>query len=265
MIRRCRSVPLHTRQPPGHHFQHPARLFSQTRYHGDDRAASAASSSPKAVPRAKLIYPDVPSSTHHADLASFVSYAKRTGLDERSTVYVGTHYEYSVAAALRRYGFHLVRVGGASDRGTDLVGTWVLPSLLAQQQHRQHQQEEPARVLVQCKAGAGAQRVGPQHVRELEGAFVGAPAGWRGDGVLGLLVGERPATKGVRDALGRSRWPVVYVCCSRAGAVSQMLWNRAAEEAGLEGYAVVPRRVAGSDESELVLMHNGRVVKDLAV
>ncbi|PNY29752.1 Uncharacterized protein, mitochondrial [Tolypocladium capitatum] len=194
----------------------------------------------------KLIYPDAPSS-QHSNLTTFLAYAKRTGLDDESTVFVGTHYEYTVAATLTRYGFFLKRIGGASDYGTDLVGTWTLPSL-----------SQPLRVLAQCKAGA--QRVGPQHVRELEGAFVGAPVGWRGDGVLGVLVSERAATKGVRDSLGRSRWPMAYACCSRDGAVTQVLWNRRAEEEGLEGYGVAPRHVEGRSDAELVLMRNGKVI-----
>ncbi|UNI13517.1 hypothetical protein JDV02_000256 [Purpureocillium takamizusanense] len=213
-----------------------------------------------------LEWPHAPS-PHHADLASFLSYARRTGLDDKSTVYVGTRYEYVAAAALRRYGFYLRRIGGSSDRGVDLVGTWTLPSPppRKQQQQEQQQQQSPLRVLVQCKAGRG-HKVGPQHVRELEGAFVGAPAGWRRGGVLGVLATERPATKGVRDALGRSRWPLAYVCCSSGeGVVSQMLWNRAAGELGLEGYAVVPRRGVGGEESALVLMYDGAVVGDLSV
>ncbi|KND88818.1 Uncharacterized protein, mitochondrial [Tolypocladium ophioglossoides CBS 100239] len=200
----------------------------------------------KGPPHIKLIYPDPPSA-QHSNLTAFLAYAKRTGLDGKSTVFVGTHYEYTVAATLSRYGFFLKRIGGASDYGTDLVGTWTLPSL-----------SQPLRVLVQCKAGA--QRVGPQHVRELEGAFVGAPVGWRGDGVLGVLVSERAATKGVRDSLGRSRWPMAYACCSRDGAVTQMLWNRRAEEEGLEGYSVAPKHVEGRNDAELVLMRNGEVI-----
>lgn len=194
------------------------------------------------------VYPDAPS-PHHSDLVSFLSYAKRRGLDEASSVYVGTRYEYTAAAALARYGFVLRRIGGASDGGIDLVGTWALPSLA-----------RPVRAIVQCKAGA--RRVGPQHVRELEGAFGGAPPGWRGpDGVLGLLASEGAATKGVRESLGRSRWPMMYVCCSAAGAVTQLLWNTRADEIGLEGYSAVPRRVAGRDELELMLMHNGSIAK----
>ncbi|KYK59256.1 conserved fungal protein [Drechmeria coniospora] len=202
---------------------------------------------PKLTDEEPLLYPDSPS-THHSDLATFLAHAKRSGLNEKSTVYVGTHYEYTVAAAVSKYGFALRRVGGASDHGTDLIGTWALPTL-----------SRPWRTLVQCKGGA-AQKVGPQHVRELEGAFVGAPVGWRGHGVLGMLVSERAATKGVRDSLGRSRWPMAYVCCSKGGTVKQMLWNQQAEDGGLAGYAVAPKYAADGKEPELVLLHNGNIV-----
>lgn len=209
---------------------------------------SSSNSSPDpdspSVSGAALTYPDAPSS-QHADLSSFLAYAQRTGLNELSTIYVGTHYEYAAAKSLAKYGFFLKRVGGASDRGTDLVGTWTLPTT-----------PSPLRVLVQCKAGA--QRVGPHHVRELEGAFVGAPPGWRGHGVLGLLVSERSATKGVREALGRSRWPMGYVLCSKEGVVGQMLWNRRAEEEGLDGLGVVARH--GEGEMDVGLMWKGKLL-----
>jgi hypothetical protein len=207
-------------------------------------------------------------------MTSFLSYAQRTGLDENSTVYVGTHYEYTVASALSRYGFYLRRIGGASDRGTDLVGTWTLPSNASSDASPSSsssssssppQAQTKLKILMQCKAGSG-QRVGPQHVRELEGAFAGAPVGWRGtNGVLAVLACERPATKGVREALGYSRWPMAYVFCKRGGGcgvVRQMLWNRRAEEEGLEGLGVGTRHVAGDDENgkELVLMSKGRAL-----
>lgn len=180
----------------------------------------------------KLHYPEAPSKNQHHDLASYVAYAARTGLDVHSNVYVGTHYEYTIAAALGRLGFSLRRIGGQSDKGIDLLGTWSVPSTPA---------HLPLRVLLQCKAYANtkkAGKVGPQFVRELEGAYVGAPSGWRGSGVVGLLVTQRPATKGVRDALARSRWPLGYVSCSQDGTLEQMLWNHRAEEEGLEGMGV---------------------------
>ncbi|CAH0048648.1 unnamed protein product [Clonostachys solani] len=196
----------------------------------------------------KLLYPENRTASHHRDLPTFLAYAKRSGLDEKSTVFVGTHYEYTIAAALSRYGFSLKRVGGASDCGVDLLGTWTPPKT-----------KRAMKTLVQCKAGA--QRAGPNLIRELEGAFVGAPVGWRGSGVLGLLVSERPATKGVRESMGRSRWPMGYLCCSREGVLKQMIWNHRAEEEGLEGFDVATRHVDGQEgEEELILLRNGVVL-----
>ncbi len=192
-----------------------------------------------------LVYPG-PSSTKHHDLPSFLQYAERSGLDPQSPTYVGTRYEYSVASSLRDLGFSLQRVGGSSDYGIDLLGTWSVPS-----------SPEPIRVLVQCKALS--QKIGPHLIRELEGAFVGAPAGWRGPGVVGLMVTEKPATKGVRDSMGRSRWPMAFVSCSRTGRVQQMLWNQRAGEEGLEGLGVGTRySEKAGDEARLVLMWKGK-------
>lgn len=192
-----------------------------------------------------LIYPEPPT-TQHNSLSSFISYAERSGLEQKSTVFVGTHYEYTVALSLSRYGFALKRIGGQSDYGTDLLGVWTPPST-----------SQTMKVLVQCKAGTS--RVGPNYIRELEGAFVGAPSGWRGSGVLGLLVSQRPATKGVRDGMGRSKLPMGYVCCEGDGAVKQMVWNRRAEEEGLERFGVTTRHGERGD-MELVLIKDGKIL-----
>ncbi|KAK1720724.1 hypothetical protein BDP67DRAFT_500687 [Colletotrichum lupini] len=193
----------------------------------------------------ELLYPDAPSTNHH-DMTSFLAYANRTGLDVASTVYVGTRYEYTVSSALAQYGIHAIRVGGASDQGIDLLGTWSLPS-----------RAENLKVIIQCKGGA--QRVGPSIVRELEGSFIGAPVGWRGEGVIAFLVSEKPASKGVRESLGRSRWPMGFISCSREGSVQQMLWNQRADEEGLRGIGVTMRHTEnGEGESQIVLTHNGK-------
>lgn len=194
---------------------------------------------------AALIYPEPPT-TNHRDLTSFLTHAERSGLDPKSTLYVGTHYEYTAAQSLSKYGFHLRRIGGHSDYGIDLLGTWSVPS-----------SPEPLRVLVQCKATA--RKSAPNLIRELEGAFVGAPVGWRGSGVLGLFVTEKTATKGVRDSLARSRWPMAFVSCSREGRVQQMLWNGRAEEEGLAGLGVGIRHGGEHNEAEpeLVLTWKG--------
>ncbi|KAM0279084.1 hypothetical protein ACHAQH_004770 [Verticillium albo-atrum] len=171
---------------------------------------------------------------------------KRNSLNPGSTVYVGTHYEYTVASAIARYGVEARRVGGASDCGIDLLGVWRIP-----------QQSQNLRVIFQCKAGS--QRTGPSLIRELEGSFAGAPVGWRGTKVLAFLVSERTATKGVRESLGRSQWPMGFISCTKDGAVQQMLWNRRAEEEGLEGIGVGMRYPGGEDsDPEVVLTCNGR-------
>ncbi|KAK4145867.1 uncharacterized protein C8A04DRAFT_10300 [Dichotomopilus funicola] len=202
-----------------------------------------------------LIYPSAPS-PHHTSLTTFLAYATRTGLDQSSTVYVGTHFEYTTAAALSPYGFSLRRVGGSSDGGIDLLGVWTLPRPAATRS-RTAILTTPLRVLAQCKA---IQQPGPHLIRELEGAFASAPAGWRGTngGVIGALVAERLATKGIREALARSRWPMVFVACSRAGYVEQLMWNRRAEDEGLEGYGVGMKYNASGDARELVLTWKGR-------
>jgi Protein of unknown function (DUF2034) len=192
----------------------------------------------------ELAYPDSQSPNHH-DLNSFLEYASRIDMDPKSTTYVGTHYEYTVQAALERLGMSLKRIGGKSDYGIDLLGTWQLPSA-----------PQPLKVLIQCKAFT--RKIEPSQARELEGAFVGAPSGWRGVGVLGLLVSQKSATKGVREALGRSRWPMGYVLCGADGKILQMLWNRRAEQEGLDGIEVGLKYTGGDrNDKEVILTHKG--------
>lgn len=183
-----------------------------------------------------LILPKPAASQSHHDLSSYLDYANRVGLPPTSTTYVGTHYEYTVQHTLRRLGFALTRIGGRDDSGVDLLGTWSLPSL-----------PYPMRVIVQCKAFKG--KLGPNLIRELQGAFVGAPSGWRGEGVMGILVSPKSATKGVREAMGRSQWPMGWLMLESPagqgrvsqGRVSQLLWNRAAATIGLEGMTVTTK------------------------
>lgn len=212
------------------------------------------SSSTRLFTSTTLRYSQALSKDQHHDLASYITYAKRTGLDEGSKVFVGTHYEYSIASALRPLGFHLRRVGGQSDKGIDLLGTWTLPST---------PDKLPMRVLIQCKAfsAIGTAKIGPQYIRELEGAHLGAPLGWCDSSVMGLLVTPRPATKGVREALTHSRWPIGYVLCSRDGVLEQILWNRRAEEEGLEGIGITTKYTGEGRHGaqSLVLTWKGRV------
>jgi Protein of unknown function (DUF2034) len=200
-----------------------------------------------------------PGTPNHHDLPTFLSYANRIGLSTTSTTYVGTHYEYKVQSTLRRLGFSLTRIGGRDDSGIDLLGTWNLPS-----------NPHPLRVIVQCKALKG--KLGPNLVRELEGAFIGAPNGWGGGGVLGILVSPKSATKGVREALGRSKWAMGWIMVETEGdkgKVRQVLWNRAAANIGLEGITVTMRygeNKEGGDgalDSECALMWKDKMIEGL--
>ncbi|KAJ4270307.1 hypothetical protein NW762_001986 [Fusarium torreyae] len=192
----------------------------------------------------KLIYPEAPSK-EHSDLATFLAYVERTRLNKRSTVYRGTHYEYTVANTLSQYGFFLKRVGGASDRGMDLLGTWTLPST-----------SQTSKVILQCKAGAKS--ASPMYIRELKGAMAAAPPGWRGTDVLGLLVAEKPATKGVQNEMHTADVALGYVCCSKEGEVVQLLWNIKAQEMGLEGVSVGVKY--GEQKNQLVLIKRGEML-----
>ncbi|KAJ5093651.1 hypothetical protein N7456_009512 [Penicillium angulare] len=198
------------------------RGFSTTRSHND--------LSPFTRRLFKLPSAPSPPSQHHDSLAQFLTYASRISLPETSTVYVGTHYEYTVLQSLRRYALALHRIGGRDDAGIDLAGTWHLP---------EHERERAVRVLVQCKALKT--KLGPNLVRELEGALRQAPVGWRTGQTVGMLVSPREATKGVRDALARSSFPLFWMMVERDGTLRQALWNARAEEMGLGALGVETR------------------------
>lgn len=190
----------------------------------------------------------------HNSLASFLAHARTTALSPTSTVYTGTYYEYLCLQTLSRLGFTLTRTGGRSDHGIDLLGHWTLPSLPV-----------PLRALVQCKALKA--KSSPETVRELEGIFAGAPVGWRGDSVVGVLCAKREATKGVREAVRRSTVPALWVMLEDVGEghgrVRQVLWNRRVSELGAEGVGVglryLPREGAEGVEKEVVLTWKGEV------
>jgi len=209
-------------------------------------------------------------SPQHHDLRSFLNYVQRTGLSKASSVYAGTRYEYVVQATLQRYGFDLVRCGGRGDLGVDLVGYWYLPT--------RTKGPGPLRVVVQCKwAGGKGTKMGPNLVRELEGAARGIRVpGWRDlDHTVGVLVGSRPATAGVTDGMRRSTRALAWVMLEEEGEqqqgehldgelslgrVKQVLWNQRARELGLEGVDVV-RRYDRNGKEEVVLMYRGNLVK----
>lgn len=159
----------------------------------------------------------------HHDLASFLDYAAKANLKTGTNVYKGHHYEYTVVEALKRYDFTLQKMGRSNDLGIDLLGTWNLPM-----------EPRELRVLIQCKAS----RPKPSFVRELAGAYAGAPAGWKGEDVMALLITRDPATLGVREALQRSRSPMGFAQITELGIMKQFMWNYAAGESRLTGMSV---------------------------
>ncbi|CAL5868166.1 uncharacterized protein PFLUO_LOCUS2390 [Penicillium psychrofluorescens] len=186
-------------------------------------------------------FPTAPTpSTHHHDLPSFLSYAERISLPQTSTVYVGTHYEYTVLHKLRQCALTLHRVGGRDDAGIDLMGTWHLP---------ERERELALRVVVQCKSLKT--KLGPNLVRELEGALRNAPVGWRTEQTVGMLVSPREATKGVRDAMARSGYPLLWMMVERDGTMRQALWNARAELLGLGPLGVETRYTGGDGGGDL--------------
>ena len=220
-----------------------------------------------------------PPTQNHNDLSSFLRYAARTSLNDNSTTYVGTHYEYTVQETLRRYSFSLHRVGGRADAGIDLAGTWHVPPPRIGDQRQRRTQNPPLRVVAQCKAFRA--KLGPNLVRELEGAFRYSLPGFRTEWKLGMLVSPREATKGVRDALASSPFPLMWMMMDREGSIAQVLWNaRAEDNLGLRPLCVEKRYRLPSDNGdgkdgrpvqEVVLTWNGQelphmdlVEKDMA-
>ena len=202
----------------------------------------------------------------HHSLATFLAHARRTSLSRKSSLYIGTRYEYLCLSALSRLSFRaLTRTGGRGDLGIDLRGRWALPTL---------PYELPA--LVSCKANKGG--IGPEIVRELEGTV-----GRRGD--VGVLVGRKEATKGVREAVRRSAVGVMWVMVDEAdnreadeegelleneeddekvpvGRVRQVLWNEKVEIMGATGLGVGVRYFegwSGKLEKEVCLTWKGRI------
>ena len=89
--------------------------------------------------------------------------------------------------------------------------------------------------------------------------------------MLGLLVANREATKGMREALGRSGLPLGFVMVtSGEGRVVQFVWNQEAARQGLEGVGVTNRYLGDTGsgrgngegvEREIALTWNGWAFK----
>lgn len=168
----------------------------------------------------------IQSSTEHHDLQSFLTFAKQKGLSSETAVYKGTHYEYTVMESLKQFGFHLHRTGKSNDKGIDLLGHWRLPG-----------KPYEIKVLLQCKLSRGM----PASIRELEGAYAGAPSEWQGDSVLALLATSKNLTKGVLDGVQRSHSSLGALHIEPDGLTRQFIWNSIAGDRGLAGVGVTAK------------------------
>lgn len=165
----------------------------------------------------------------HHDLASYLVFCQQNDVNTDSTVHKGTLYEYVVAEALKRFSITLERRGKAGDLGIDLLGSWKQPPVNGQSRSQ--------RLFVQCKLSKPL----PALIRELEGTYVGAPAGWKGDSTLGLLASSHEASPGACLAITRSDLPLGFVQVTKEGIVKQFIWNDVARSSCLPHVGVTYR------------------------
>ncbi|GAB1522406.1 hypothetical protein RhiXN_08343 [Rhizoctonia solani] len=90
-----------------------------------------------------------------------------TAVSKLSTIVVGRAFEdRSLSLLQSRLSMTLTRVGGPGDGGVDLQGWWWIPRQAAK--HDTNDQRRGIRVIASCKALKS--KLGPVHLRELEGA-----------------------------------------------------------------------------------------------
>jgi len=124
--------------------------------------------------------------------------------------------------------------------------------------------------IVQCKNLKA--KAGPNLIRELEGAFVGAPLDWRGEDVIGVLCAGKEATKGVKEAMRNARrglmWCHIEEAAEGLGRVRQLFWNEKVSAQGANSVEVGVRYLPGAGtrnggggvvETEVVLTEDGEV------
>lgn len=96
---------------------------------------------------------------------------KRPGKRSYSAVSLGKHFEKMAVAALTRHSFDVYVCGGPKDKGVDFRGKWRLKDLCVP-------------VVGQCRKYK--KRLGPRHVREMEGVL-----GRESEDTLGILVSSQ--------------------------------------------------------------------------
>ena len=197
-----------------------------------------------------------PASSNHSDIPTL---GPEPCFTTPSSLHVGTSYEYLCARTLPLLGFtSLIRTGGRSDRGIDLLAHWTLPSGARspspfedkdtlQSQDNLRAQNRVVKALIQCKAHA--RKPSPDMIRELEGALSGAER--EKERVIGVLCAKREATAGVREAVRRCRRGVIWVMIEDPDEVSESGFVENEKEEGQLGIRAKGDKVDG--------VHEGRV------
>ena len=197
-----------------------------------------------------------PASSNQSDLPTLVP---EPCLTAPSSLHVGTSYEYLCARTLPLLGFtSLIRTGGRSDRGIDLLAHWILPSgahspspsdakNTLQSQSDLRAQNRVIKALIQCKAHA--RKPSPDMIRELEGALSGAER--EKEEVIGVLCAKREATAGVREAVRRCRRGAIWVMIEDPNEASESGVVENEQEEGQLGIRAKGEKVDG--------VHEGRV------
>ena len=179
-------------------------------------------------------------SEHQSVRPSQVNLEKKSmpeSTSEQSTVEKGTRYELFVINELHKFGFKLLRRGGAGDEGVDFAGHWYLPlsndnssssssSSSLSSSSSIPSQYSTVEVIGQCKHEA--KRSSSKYVRELEGVVArfshrqvsstssartsktkSPPSSYTASPLLGLLVSNAGFSKAARSRHLQSHLPLV--------------------------------------------------------
>lgn len=175
--------------------------------------------------------PKVSGLEQHQDLESFLDDARHRGLGETTTLYQGTIYELKVKSLLEQHQMQLERIGGKSDGGVDLRGSWPLDLL-------------PLKVSVQCKRYG--KKLGPENFRALVGTLFDNTGDYRWRDApdcraLGILASPHPASADSTRYMTNSVVPLVFMSITLDGQLQQFICNDAASRIGLDKISIKSR------------------------
>ena len=196
------------------------------------------------------------------DLKSFLQHAGST--DSKSTVHRGTLFEWQTHEVLEKsLGMRLRRVGGKSDGGIDLRGTWPLLRNLPSLQKGEQNDVSPlapaptTSIIVQCKnTKAGCT---PDHVRSLVGS-AGALYPDNNSSRIAVLAtsSNKRYTADTISYFMDSNMPLALARICNV-QLESLLFNPVAEETILNGLAVTTQYDRQGHPTP-ILMYNGHII-----